>query len=74
MAGIELVRDRMTKEPYPLRVKAGHRVTTIARSKGLILRPIGNVLVLMPPLSTTADELNKMVEIIKESIETLQID
>ena len=74
MAGIELVRNRMTKEPYPFRAKAGHRVATIARSKGLILRPIGNVLVLMPPLSTTVDELKKMVEIIKESIETLQID
>jgi adenosylmethionine-8-amino-7-oxononanoate aminotransferase len=74
MAGIELVHNRMTKEPYPFRAKAGHRVATIARSKGLILRPIGNVLVLMPPLSTTVDELKKMVEIIKESIETLQID
>ncbi|GKS64073.1 adenosylmethionine-8-amino-7-oxononanoate aminotransferase [Nitrospira sp.] len=74
MAGIELVRDRMTKEPYPFQVKAGHRVALIARSKGLILRPIGNVLVLMPPLSTTVDELKKMMKILKESIETLQID
>lgn len=74
MAGIELVHDQVTKEPYPLSAKAGHRATAIARSKRLILRPIGNVLVLMPPLSTTAEELKKMVEIIKESIETLHID
>lgn len=74
MVGIELVRDKTTKEPYPLSVKAGHRVAAMARSKGLILRPIGNVIVLMPPLSTTAEELSTMVNIIKESIETLPID
>jgi adenosylmethionine-8-amino-7-oxononanoate aminotransferase len=74
MAGIELVQDQMTKEPYPLSAKAGHRVAAIARSKGLILRPIGNVLVLLPPLSTTAEELQKIVEILAESIETLHID
>jgi len=74
MVGIELVRDRTTKEPYPLNAKAGHRVAAIARGKGLILRPIGNVVVLMPPLSTTAEELNTMVNILKESIETLHID
>ena len=74
MVGIELVKDKKTKEPYPLSVKAGHRVASIARTKGLILRPIGNVLVLMPPLSTSTEELKKMVEILKESVETLQID
>jgi adenosylmethionine-8-amino-7-oxononanoate aminotransferase len=74
MAGIELVQDKITKKPYPLSVKAGHRVAVTARSKGLILRPIGNVLVLIPPLSTTVEELKKMVEILAESIETLRID
>jgi adenosylmethionine-8-amino-7-oxononanoate aminotransferase len=48
-------------------------VASIARTKGLILRPIGNVLVLMPPLSTSAEELKKMLEILKESVETLHI-
>ncbi|TKB62852.1 MAG: adenosylmethionine--8-amino-7-oxononanoate transaminase [Nitrospira sp.] len=74
MVGIELVQDKATKAPYPLSAKAGHHVAAIARSKGLILRPIGNVLVLIPPLSTTIDELKKMLEIIKKSIETLHID
>jgi adenosylmethionine-8-amino-7-oxononanoate aminotransferase len=74
MAGIELVQDKITKEPYPLSAKAGHGVAAIARSKGLILRPIGNVLVLIPPLSITGEELKKMIEILTESIETLQID
>lgn len=74
MVGIELVQDKTTKAPYPLSAKAGHHVAAIARSKGLILRPIGNVLVLIPPLSTTKEELKKMLEIIKQSIETLDID
>ena len=74
MVGIELVRDKTTKEPYPLSAKAGHRVASIAREKGLILRPIGNVLVLMPPLSTSTKELKKIVEIFKKSVETLHID
>jgi adenosylmethionine-8-amino-7-oxononanoate aminotransferase len=74
MAGIELVKDKTAKEPYPLGAKAGHRVASIARTKGLLLRPIGNILVLMPPLSTSSEELKKMVEILKESVETLQVD
>lgn len=74
MVGIELVQDKTTKTPYPLSAKTGHHVAAIARSKGLILRPIGNVLVLIPPLSTTTEELKKMLEIIKKSIETLHSD
>jgi adenosylmethionine---8-amino-7-oxononanoate aminotransferase len=71
MVGIELVQDKKTREPYPLSAKAGHHVASIARTKGLILRPIGNVLVLMPPLSSSAEELKKMVEILQDSIDTL---
>lgn len=74
MVGIELVKDKRTKEPYPIGAKAGHRVASIARTKGLILRPIGNVLVLMPPLATSTEELKKMVEILRESVETLHVD
>lgn len=74
MVGIELVKDKKIKEPYQLSAKAGHRVASLARTKGLILRPIGNVLVLMPPLSISTEELKKMVEILKESVETLHID
>lgn len=74
MVGIELVKDKQSKEPYPLSAKAGHRVASIARTRGLLLRPIGNVLVLMPPLSTPIEELKKMVEILAESVETLHID
>ncbi len=70
MAGIELVKSRTSREPYPLEARIGHRVATAARTRGLIIRPIGNVLVLIPPLSTSVVELRKMVGVLRLSIET----
>ena len=69
MAGIELVKTRTTREAYPLEARIGHRVATAARTRGLIIRPIGNVLVLIPPLSTSLVELRNMVETLQLSIE-----
>lgn len=68
MVGIELVRDRATKTAYPLTARIGHKIAMEARRRGLILRPIGNVLVLMPPLAVTLKELQRMVSIIRQSI------
>ena len=48
----------------------GVRVTDEARAAGLLLRPLGNIIVLMPPLSTTIKELGMMVHILTEAIET----
>jgi adenosylmethionine-8-amino-7-oxononanoate aminotransferase len=70
MAAIELVEDKKSKKPYPLAARMGHRVTMEARRRGLLLRPIGNVLILMPPLSTSLPELTHMIEILQASIET----
>ncbi len=69
VAGIELVRDRRSKEPYPLEEKRGFRVCRIARERGLLLRPLGNVIVLMPPLSITEGEIRWMVQVVGEAIE-----
>lgn len=71
MIGIELVRDKETKESYPLEEKAGIRVCLEARKRGMIIRPIGNVIVLMPPLITGRRELGKMVRIIYDSIKAI---
>jgi adenosylmethionine-8-amino-7-oxononanoate aminotransferase len=70
MAAIELVEDRTTRNPYPLEARMGHRVAMDARRRGLLLRPIGNVMILMPSLSTSIPELRRMVEILRASIET----
>ena len=69
MVGIELVDDRHRKTPYAPEQRIGHRVAQDARAKGLLLRPLGNVMVLMPPLSVTRQELTKMVSILMSSIE-----
>ncbi len=68
MVGIELVQDKATKTPYPLVARIGHAVALEARRRGLLIRPIGNVVILMPPLSTPEKELVRMVRIVHDSI------
>ncbi|KNB71820.1 adenosylmethionine--8-amino-7-oxononanoate transaminase [Brevibacillus reuszeri] len=68
MAGIELVRDKQTKESYAWNDRIGVRVCQLAREKGLLTRPLGNVIVLIPPLASTIEELGEMVQILSESI------
>ena len=69
MAGVELVENREAKTPYSWGEKIGIRVCREARSKGVILRPLGNVIVLMPPLSMTVKELDKLLDVTYQSIE-----
>jgi adenosylmethionine-8-amino-7-oxononanoate aminotransferase len=76
MVGIELVRDRATREEYPYEARPGHRACLEARDAGAILRPLGNVVVLMPPLAMTEDQLAELAGIALGSIEraTQQLD
>lgn len=71
IAAVELVKDRSTKEPYPLEERWGYRVAREALKRGVILRPLGNVVPLLPPLSVTIPQLKKMVSILNESIRTV---
>jgi adenosylmethionine-8-amino-7-oxononanoate aminotransferase len=71
MAAIELVEDKNTKKPYPLEARIGHRVTQKARRHGLLLRPLGHIMVLLPPLSTDASTLARMVAILHRAIATV---
>ena len=68
IAAIELVEDKKTRKPYPLEARIGHRVCGIARQRGLLLRPLGNVIMLIPPLSTTLTELRHMIETVRYAI------
>lgn len=69
MVGIELVRDRATKESYDEALQIGARVTRAARPNGVIIRPLGDVVVLMPPLSIGDDELRMLVEVTAAAID-----
>lgn len=71
MVGIELVQDRRTKAPYLPEDRIGHRVAMEARRRGLLIRPLGNVVVLMPPLATRIPELRRMTTLLYESIRSV---
>lgn len=68
MAGIELVKDRKTKKMYPLKDKISWKVCSRAREKGLIIRPLGSVIVLMPVLSVSGNEIKSLVRTTAEAI------
>jgi len=68
MVGIELVKDQESKEPYSLAEKRGFRVCELARKHGVMLRPLGNVIVIMPPLSITEAELRKICRVVHDCI------
>ncbi len=48
--------------------RLGHRVTLEARARGVIVRPLGDVIVLMPPLSISQDDLRRLVSVTAEAI------
>lgn len=68
IAGIELVRDKATKEPYPWEEKRGIRVCQHALTRGVWLRPLGNVVVIMPPLAISLAELDQICLAVEEGI------
>ncbi|OGP25709.1 MAG: adenosylmethionine--8-amino-7-oxononanoate transaminase [Deltaproteobacteria bacterium GWB2_55_19] len=68
VAGIEIVKDRATKEPFPPSERIGHRVAMEARGRGLIIRPLGDVIVLIPPLSVKEAEIKKMLKTVFDSV------
>jgi len=68
MVGIELVRDKRTKEPFPIGERRGVKACLAARKKGMIIRPLDDVVVFMPPLATEPEELDEMIEILYQSI------
>jgi adenosylmethionine---8-amino-7-oxononanoate aminotransferase len=68
MAGVELVKNKKTKEPYNWSEKMGWRVAYHARDNGVLIRPLGNVVVIMPPLSISEQNLKRLLDVIKSSI------
>lgn len=68
IAGIELVRNRERQEPFPWTERRGQEVCQHAQKNGVWIRPLGNVIVVMPPLSIRLDQLDRMCNVIAESI------
>jgi adenosylmethionine---8-amino-7-oxononanoate aminotransferase len=71
MVGIELMQDPQRKISYSTKERLGVKVIKEARKHGVIIRPLGNIIILMPPLSITEDELNTLLDVTLHSIRTI---
>lgn len=68
MVGVELLKEKTTKEPYTPAERKGRAVILAARRRGLAARPLGDVVVLMPPYCVTNEEISRIVGVLEESI------
>ncbi|MBW1731872.1 MAG: adenosylmethionine--8-amino-7-oxononanoate transaminase [Deltaproteobacteria bacterium] len=68
MAGVELFQDANTQTPYPLDQRVGHKVCMKVRDHGVILRNLGDVIVFMPPLSITAEQIDEIILAVEKAI------
>ncbi len=64
MVGIEI-------GPYPLEARVAHKICLAARKKHVLIRPLGNTIVLMPPLSITEDEINLLCAVVYDAVAAL---
>lgn len=69
VVGIELVKNRRTREPFALAERAGIRVCEAMARRGVLTRPIGNVIVLMPPYCTTRRQVGLMTGALRDAID-----
>ena len=63
MVGIELVEDRKRRQNYPPERRIGHNVVLEARKHGVLIRPLSDIIILMPPLTIADDELKTLLDV-----------
>jgi adenosylmethionine-8-amino-7-oxononanoate aminotransferase len=68
MAGVELAADPGRDLPFPPDRRTGHQVILEARRRGVILRPLGDVVVLMPPLAMSLAQIDQLTAVVRESV------
>jgi adenosylmethionine---8-amino-7-oxononanoate aminotransferase len=71
VAGIELVKNWRTREPFDLREQTGIRICAAMARDGVLTRPIGNVIVLMPPFCTTPAQTRRIVHTLARALKNL---
>ncbi len=71
MVGIELVKDKRTGEKFPYGEKTGFKVAYKCRERGVFLRPLGDVMVLMMPLVIDFDQMDHVIDTLRWAIESL---
>jgi len=74
MLGVEFVADNETNQPLPDDADVGNRVFEHCRNHGLIVRPLGNIIVMSPPLIVTKEHIDSMTAILRSAIELTMSD
>ena len=68
MVGIEVVKEKDTCKNYPPEARIGHKVILEARERSVMIRPLGDIIILMPPLRISDDELKLLLDVTYDSI------
>ena len=68
MIGIELVQDKASRKNYLPELRIGHKVILEARKHSVLIRPLGDIIILMPPLTITGAELSALLDVVYDSI------
>jgi adenosylmethionine---8-amino-7-oxononanoate aminotransferase len=71
MVGVELVEDKAERSSYPPEKRIGHKVILEARKRGVMIRPLGDVIILMPPLTIADEELKTLLDVTRDSIQVV---
>ena len=72
MVGVELVQDKATRKSFDPRRRVGAEVCARIRRHGVMLRPLGDVIVLMPPLAMELEDLERIIEAVRAVVATLE--
>ncbi len=68
IGAVELVKDKNTKQPFDWKERVGYNIYQKAVKKGVLLRPIGNILYFIPPYIIRHDEIDKMIGVARASV------
>jgi L-2,4-diaminobutyrate transaminase len=74
MLGVELVKDRATKEPFPKEALVGRRLLKNLLGRGLISRALGDTLVFAPPLVIERRDIDELVSKFKAGLEAIALE
>jgi len=72
IGAIELFQDVVARKPYPLVDRMGIKVCEEMRRRGVLTRPIGNTIVLMPPYCIRPEQLERVISVLAESVHAVR--
>jgi len=74
IVAVEICKDRPSRTPYPWEERRGLRVYQYALEKGVLLRPLGNVIYMMPPYVISTDEISYAARVASEGIDLATLE